>query len=97
MGKHADNVRFMSNLDYQDRQEVIKMWINDGPYMMADAYQNQKECSDEEREIVEKGVDGVQTIVEYHMLAFYAVVAFQAVFMIEKGVYRIGKFLGKHR
>jgi predicted nucleic acid-binding Zn ribbon protein len=72
------------------------MWVQDGPYMMADAYQNQKECSDEEREIVEKGADGAHAIVMYHMLALYAVLGIQAAVTIGKGVYRIGKLVGKH-
>ena len=97
MGKHTDNVKFLGSLDKRTRNTIIRMWVNDGPYMIADAYQNQKKCSDEEREILEKGADGTQAIVIYHMLALYAVVAVQAVFMIGKGAYKIGKFVGKHR
>ena len=94
---HYENLQFYTRMDEVNRKEISRMYFDDGPYMIADAYQAQKKCSDEERELVERGTDGVKATVECMAFAFLAGTAIQAVVGIGKIAFKVGRFVGRHR
>lgn len=50
------------------RRLTTRMYLNEGSALIADAYQDKTQCSDEVRERVEKNVEAIMGIYEYGCL-----------------------------
>ncbi len=92
---NIDNFRYYKSLDKERKNMLCDMYVNDGAYMVAYAYQKQNDCSDEERDKVEDGVDGVKTFIDCSAMALYVGVVVQTIIFAGKILFKAGKFVGK--